>query len=82
MSLPASNGTDIPLLRPLSRGRGHSPLLEAGVRVFERNGVILHAKTSVAEGRWAPVGSTNLDIGSWLGNCELAIVAEDESLAR
>lgn len=75
------NGTDIPLLRPLSRA-GYRPLLEAGVRVFEWNGTMLHAKTAVADGRWARVGSTNLNIASWFGNCELDAVVEDESFAR
>lgn len=45
------NATDIPLLRPLSRS-GYRPLLEAGVRVFEWNGTMIHAKTAVADGRW------------------------------
>jgi cardiolipin synthase len=61
------NGTDIPLLRPLSRA-GYPPLLAAGVRVFEWNGTMLHAKTAVADGHWARVGSTNLNLASWLGN--------------
>ncbi len=74
------NGTDIPLLRPLSRA-GYRPLLEAGVRVFEWNGVMLHAKTAVADGHWARVGSTNLNIASWFGNCELDAVIEDDSFA-
>ncbi len=74
------NGSDIPLLRPLSRA-GYRPLLEAGVRVFECNGSMLHAKTAVADGKWARVGSTNLNISSWLGNCELDAVIEDESFA-
>jgi cardiolipin synthase A/B len=74
------NGTDIPILRPLSRA-GYRPLLEAGVRVFEWNGTMLHAKTAVADGRWARVGSSNLNIASWLGNCELDAVVEDESFA-
>jgi cardiolipin synthase A/B len=74
------NGTDIPLLRPLSRA-GYRPLLEAGVRVFEWNGAMLHAKTAVADGQWARVGSTNLNISSWFGNCELDVVVENESFA-
>jgi cardiolipin synthase len=56
--------------------------LEAGVRVFEWNGTMLHAKTAVADGHWARVGSTNLNISSWLGNCELDAVIEDELFAR
>jgi cardiolipin synthase A/B len=74
------NGTDIPLLRPLSQA-GYRTLLEAGVRVFEWNGSMLHAKTAVADGRWARVGSTNLNPASWLGNCELDVIVEDERFA-
>src|SRR5207253_6833565 len=43
---------------------------------------MVHAKTAVADGRWARVGSTNLNIASWLGNCELDAVIEDERFAR
>jgi len=75
------NATDVPLVRPLSRA-GYRPLLEAGVRVFEWNGPMLHAKTAVADGRWARVGSTNLNIASWLGNCELDAVIEDSAFAE
>ncbi|MGH7914101.1 MAG: phospholipase D-like domain-containing protein, partial [Candidatus Binataceae bacterium] len=75
------NATDIPMLRPLSRA-GYRPLLEAGVRVFEWNGTMIHAKTAVADGHWARVGSTNLNIASWFGNCELDAVVEDDSFAR
>jgi cardiolipin synthase len=57
-------------------------LLEAGVRVFEWNGSMVHAKTAVADGRWARVGSTNLNISSWIGNWELDVVIEDEDLAQ
>jgi len=74
------NATDVPLLKPLSRA-GYRTLLEAGVRVFEWNGTMLHAKTAVADGRWARVGSTNLNIASWFGNCEMDVVVEDESFA-
>src|SRR5437868_10842678 len=42
---------------------------------------MIHAKTAVADRRWARVGSTNLNIASWLGNCELDAVIEDESFA-
>jgi len=75
------NATDIPLLRLISRS-GYRPLLEAGIRVFEWNGTMIHAKTAVADGRWARVGSTNLNIASWLGNCELDAVIEDAEFAR
>jgi len=75
------NATDVPLLKPLSRA-GYRVLLEAGVRVFEWNGRMLHAKTAVADGRWARVGSTNLNVASWFGNCEMDVIVEDEFFAN
>jgi cardiolipin synthase len=72
--------SDIKFLVPLSRA-GYRPLLEAGVRVFEWNGRMLHAKTAVADGRWARVGSTNLNLASWIGNWELDVAVEDEAFA-
>jgi len=73
--------SDLPLLSPLSRG-GYRPLLEAGVRVFEWNGPMVHAKTAVADGRWARVGSSNLNIASWIGNYELDVAVENDAFAR
>ena len=73
--------SDIPALGSLSRA-GYRPLLEAGVRVFEWNGSMLHAKTAVADSRWARVGSSNLNLASWIGNCELDIAVENENFAR
>ncbi|HET9218031.1 MAG TPA: phospholipase D-like domain-containing protein [Terriglobia bacterium] len=75
------NSTDLPLFRPLSRA-GYRSLLEAGVRVFEWNGTMMHAKTAVADGFWARVGSTNLNLASWFGNCELDAIIEDEDFAH
>ncbi len=73
--------SDMPLLGQLSRS-GYRPLLEAGIRVFEWNGAMLHAKTAVADGRWARVGSTNLNIASWITNYELDVAVEDAGFAR
>lgn len=73
--------SDIPLLQPVSRA-GYGPLLSAGVRLFEWNGPMLHAKTAVADTRWSRVGSSNLNVASWLGNYELDAVIEEEGFAR
>jgi cardiolipin synthase len=73
--------SDIPVVRLLSRA-GYRPLLEAGIRVYEWNGSMIHAKTAVADSRWARVGSTNLNVASWLGNRELDVVVEHEPFAR
>lgn len=73
--------TDIPVISPLSRA-GYRPLLEAGVRVFEWNGSMIHAKSAVADGKWARVGSSNLNLASFIGNYELDVAIEDEGIAR
>jgi cardiolipin synthase A/B len=73
--------SDIPAISPLSRS-GYRGLLEAGVRVFEWNGTMLHAKTAVADGMWSRVGSTNLNIASWVSNYELDVAIEDAAFAR
>jgi cardiolipin synthase A/B len=76
--LVPGRGSDIALMQAISRA-GYRPLLEAGIRVFEWNGPMLHAKTAVADARWARVGSTNLNLASWIGNRELDVVIEDET---
>jgi cardiolipin synthase len=73
--------SDLPMLSRLSR-TGYRALLEAGIRVFEWNGPMLHAKSAVADGRWARIGSTNLNVASWMGNYELDIAIEDSGLAQ
>jgi len=73
--------TDLPVVRIMSRA-GYRVLLEAGVRIFEWNGPMLHSKTAVADGRWARVGSSNLNIASWLANYELDAVIEDAAFAE
>src|SRR5690606_6050724 len=72
---------ELMLLNSISRS-GFRVLLEAGVRVFEWNGSMLHAKTAVADGQWARIGSSNLNLASWLGNYELDVTVEDVGFAR
>ncbi len=73
--------TDIGLIRDTTRST-YRPMLEAGVRVFEWNGSMVHAKTAVFDGRFSRVGSTNLNIASWFGNYELDVLVEDEDFGR
>lgn len=74
--LVPGSGSDLAVVQRLTRS-GYRALLEGGVRVFEWNGPMMHAKTAVADGRWARVGSTNLNVQSWLGNWELDVAVED-----
>ena len=72
--------SDVPWVSHASRA-GYRSLLESGIRVFEWNGPMMHAKTAVADDRWARVGSTNLNLASWVGNYELDVAIEDEGIA-
>lgn len=73
--------SDLPLVANFSRTI-YRPLIEGGVRVFEWNGPMMHAKTAVADSRWARVGSTNLNAASWFGNWEIDVAVEDEAFAK
>ena len=56
-------------------------LLERGVRIFEYQPAILHAKTLVADGLVSIVGSTNLDFRSFLFNAECDLLILDAPTA-
>ncbi len=74
------NNSDVPWVGNLSRTL-YRRLLDAGVRIFEWNGTMIHAKTAVGDGRLVRVGSTNLNLSSWVGNWELDVVIDDENVA-
>ena len=65
-----------PLVGALSKA-AYRPLLQAGVRVFEWNGPMLHAKTAVADGCWTRIGSSNSNLASWVSNRELDVTIMD-----
>jgi cardiolipin synthase len=69
------------LIAAFSRA-GYRPLLKSGVRIFEWNGSMLHAKTAVADGSWARVGSSNLNPSSFISNYEIDVAMEHVGLAR
>jgi cardiolipin synthase len=73
--------SDVPLIRNLTR-IGYRDLLRAGIRIFEWNGPMIHAKTMVADGRWIRIGTSNINAASLSGNFELDVVIEDQALAR
>jgi len=69
-----------PLVGALSKS-AYRPLLEAGVRVFEWNGPMIHAKTAVADGCWTRIGSSNSNLASWVSNRELDVTVKDHEIA-
>jgi len=87
----AREGVDVRLLLPQGSDVGwtvpvtrtlYRTLIDSGVRIFEWNGSMMHAKTAVADSEWARVGSTNLNLNSWVGNWELDVAIENPDIAR
>jgi cardiolipin synthase len=72
--------SDLSAVRNLSRV-AYRGLLRAGVRIWEWQGPMLHAKTMVVDGRWVRIGSSNLNPSSLLANWELDLLVDDERLA-
>lgn len=72
--------SDIPIVRNVTR-IGYRELLRAGVRIFEWDGPMLHAKTVSMDQRWVRVGSSNINPASLIGNYELDVLVEDTALA-
>jgi cardiolipin synthase len=52
----------------------YDELLQAGVKIYERQDALLHAKTAVIDGVWSTIGSTNLDWRSFVMNQEINAV--------
>jgi len=73
--------SDIPALRAFTRV-GYRELLQAGARIWEWRGPMLHAKTVLADQGWLKVGSSNLNPSSLLANYELDLLADDPDLAE
>src|SRR5262249_1560511 len=57
----------------------YAPLLDAGVGIWEWDGVMLHAKTAVVDGEVTMIGSSNLDPLSMRRNYELNLVIADDA---
>ncbi|QHE89055.1 cardiolipin synthase [Hydrogenophaga sp. BPS33] len=79
----AARGVDVRLILPsktdswliFHAGRNYyTQLLKAGVKIYERQGVILHTKAGLIDGVWSTIGSTNLDWRSFLHNYEVNAV--------
>ncbi len=76
----AKRGVDVKIILPsisdeltvLYAGRSHyTDFLKSGVKLYERKDAMLHAKTAVIDGVWSTVGSTNMDLWSFLRNDEV-----------
>jgi cardiolipin synthase len=85
----ARDGVDVRILVPsrndhpwvtLITRRYYRRLLTNGVRIWEWKGTMMHAKTSVVDGRWVRVGSTDFNPLGVAINYELDAVIEDQTI--
>ncbi len=86
----AERGVDVKIILPgstdsqlaLYAQRYHySRLLKSGVKLYEHNTSLLHAKTAVVDKVWSTVGSTNMDFLSLLKNDEVNAVILSKEFA-
>ena len=87
----AKRGVDVKLVLPgvsdhdLIKYAGqafYDQLLEGGVKIFQLQVAVLHAKTAVIDGIWSTIGSANIDRRSFIHNYELNVVVLDPAFGR
>ena len=87
----AKRGVDVRLLlpsnsdSPMALAMGHShytELLQAGVKIFEVQHLVLHSKTVVIDGVWSVIGSSNFDHRSIIFNDEVDVVVLGNDAAQ
>lgn len=72
--------TDQRWVRLASR-RMWGPLLEAGIRIFEYQPAMMHAKILIVDDIWTVVGTTNIDNRSFEHNDEVNLAMRDPAVA-
>ncbi|SFB93610.1 cardiolipin synthase [Massilia yuzhufengensis] len=87
----AKRGVDVKLVLPgvsdhdLIKYAGqafYDQLLSGGVKIFQLQVAVLHAKTAVIDGIWSTIGSANIDRRSFIHNYELNVVVLDPAFGR
>ena len=91
MILTAKRGVEVRLLLPAISDRpvaqwvaraAYASLIAAGIRIFEYQPRVLHAKVTIIDDDWCTVGSANLDYRSFFVNFEMNLVSLRTDLIR
>lgn len=91
MADAAKRGVDVRLIVPAFTDSGlvlnatqstFTPLLQAGVKIYELKDAMLHAKSVVIDGTVSIVGSANLDMRSFLHNEEVNAIVIDRDFGQ
>ncbi|MFZ6732731.1 cardiolipin synthase [Undibacterium sp. Ji42W] len=86
----AQRGVDVKIIMPGVTDSGlvfhagqsfYNEMLAGGIKVYQLNTSVLHAKTAVIDQVWSTVGSTNIDTRSFLHNKEVNVVVIDTEFA-
>ncbi|MFZ6638890.1 cardiolipin synthase [Undibacterium sp. TC4M20W] len=86
----AKRGVDVKIIMPGVTDSGlvfhagqsfYNDMLAGGIKVYQLNVSVLHAKTAVIDQVWSTVGSTNIDTRSFLHNKEVNVVVIDTEFA-
>ena len=72
---------DVPIVRQASRWQ-YELLLRRGIRIYEYEPTMMHAKTMVVDGIWSTIGSSNFDERSFRLNDEVNVNVYSEDIAR
>jgi len=72
--------TDVPIVRDAARWL-YERMLRRGIRIFEYQPTMMHAKTMVVDGIWSTIGSSNFDDRSFRLNDENNVNVYDEAIA-
>lgn len=87
----ATRGVSVKLVLPGVKENGlayfagqsyFSEMLGSGIRIFQLQESVLHAKTAVIDSLWSTVGSANIDTRSFLHNYELNLMVYDPVLGN
>lgn len=87
----ARRGVDVKLVLPgvsdhnLIKYAGqafYDELLAGGVKIYQLQVAVLHAKTAVIDGVWSTIGSANIDRRSFIHNYELNVVVLDPAFGK
>ena len=87
----ARRGVDVKLVLPgvtdhglvMHAGRAfYDELLASGVRIYQLQVAVLHAKTAVIDGTWSTIGSANIDRRSFIHNYELNVIVLDPAFGQ
>ncbi|QOY95974.1 cardiolipin synthase [Massilia sp. UMI-21] len=91
LTAAAKRGVDVKLVLPgvsdhdLIKYAGqafYDELLAGGVKIYQLQVAVLHAKTAVIDGIWSTIGSANIDRRSFIHNYELNVVVLDPAFGR